>query len=373
MVSRAESLSPDPVARLDASNLRAVADGCSVLGAGGGGDPQLGLVMALGAVQDHGPVTVVTVKELAPEALIMPCGLIGSPTVASERIWSGDEGRILREAVEVLRGERVAALMAYEIAGANGMLPVTWAARLSLPLVDADGRGRAFSELQQQSMHLAGIPASPVVVTDGRGNTLVVHAADDAWAERLARRAAASLGGVCAAALCCMTAREARGAVIEGSLSLARALGAAVEGLPARQRVAATRDALGAVVLIDGKVLEIERGTDGGFVHGSATVQGVGRDGARQVRLELQNEFLLALEDGAVRAAVPDVITVLASDTGEPMATDRLRFGERVIVLASLAPAVWLSDPGLAVVGPRAFGYDVDHVPIAAEPLDARP
>jgi DUF917 family protein len=343
-----------------------------MLGAGGGGDPQLGLVMALGAVQEHGPVSLVAVDDLAPEALIMPCGLIGSPTVAGERIWSGDEGRVLREAVERLRGEPVAALMPYEIAGANGMLPVTWAARLGLPLVDADGRGRAFSELQQQSMHLAGIRASPVVVTDGRGNTLVVDAADDAWAERLARRAAASLGGVCAGALCCMTAREARRAVVAGSLSRACALGAAIDGRTARRRVAATRDALGAVVVVEGKVVEIERVTDGGFARGSATVQGVGPDAARQVRLELQNEFLLALEDGAVVAAVPDAITVLAADTGAPIATDRLRYGERMVVLASPGPAVWLSEPGLAVVGPRAFGYDVDHAPIGGEPADAR-
>ncbi|MEA2255687.1 MAG: uncharacterized protein QOG35_1732 [Solirubrobacteraceae bacterium] len=371
MVSAAESLAPDPVVCLDASNLRAVAGGCSVLGAGGGGDPQLGLVMALGAVAEHGPVAVTTVDELAPEALIMPCGLVGSPTVASERIWNGDEGRVLREAVEALREEAVVALMPYEIAGANGMLPVTWAARLSLPLVDADGRGRAFSELQQQSMHLAGVPASPVVVADGRGNSLVIHAADDASAERLARLAAASLSGVCAAALCCMTARQARGAVIAGSLSRAHALGVAVEGLHGRRRIAVTAAALGAVVLVEGKVLEVERGTGGGFVRGSATVQGAGADADRQVRLELQNEFLLAVEDGAVRAAVPDLVSVLAADTGEPIATDRLRYGERVVVLASPAPAVWLTPPGLAVVGPRAFGYDVDHVPIGQAPVDA--
>ena len=53
--------------------------------------------------------------------------------------------------------QRVAALMAAEIGGGNGLLPITWAARLGLPLVDADGMGRAFPEVPQVTMHLAGI------------------------------------------------------------------------------------------------------------------------------------------------------------------------------------------------------------------------
>jgi DUF917 family protein len=346
---------------LDASDLPVMARGCALLGAGGGGDPGLSLVMALRALDEHGPVQVVALEDVDGDALIMPCGLIGSPSVATERLWSGDEGRILRNSVERLRGQRVAALMCYEVAGANGLLPLTWAARMGLPVLDADGRGRAFPELQQQAMHLADIPASPLVLTDGRGNAQVLYAADDGWAERLARSAAASMGGVCAGALYCMTAEGARGAVIEGSLSLALAVG---EALAARE-VDALGEAVGAVVLIAGKVVHVERRADDGFVRGSATVQGTGHDAQRQLRLELQNEFLLAVEDGAVRAAVPDMISVLASDTGDPIATERLRGGERVVVIAAPAPAVWRSRAGLAVAGPRAFGYDVEYAPVA--------
>jgi DUF917 family protein len=346
---------------LDASDLPVMARGCALLGAGGGGDPGLSLVMALRALDEHGPVQVVALEDVDGDALIMPCGLIGSPSVATERLWSGDEGRILRNSVERLRGQRVAALMCYEVAGANGLLPLTWAARMGLPVLDADGRGRAFPELQQQAMHLADIPASPLVLTDGRGNAQVLYAADDGWAERLARSAAASMGGVCAGALYCMTAEDARGAVIEGSLSLALAVG---EALAARE-VDALGEAVGAVVLIAGKVVHVERRADDGFVRGSATVQGTGHDAQRQLRLELQNEFLLAVEDGAVRAAVPDMISVLASDTGDPIATERLRGGERVVVIAAPAPAVWRSRAGLAVAGPRAFGYDVEYAPVA--------
>ncbi|MEA2229575.1 MAG: uncharacterized protein QOF29_403 [bacterium] len=352
------------IARLDASNLPALARGCAVLGAGGGGDPALGLTMALHAVAEHGPVTVIDAAELPDEALVMPCGLLGSPTIAEERIWSGEEGRLLAAVAQRLRGEPVGALMAYEIGGVNGLLPVAWAARMGVALVDADGRGRAFPELPQQAMHLAGIAASPVVLADGHGTTLVVDEADDARAERLARSAAAALGGVCAVALCCMTAAQVRTAAILGSVSGAAALGEALGAARPGRRLDALLDALGAVVLLRGRVLDVERRTGDGFARGSATVDGTGGAAGRRLRVELQNEFLLALEDGQVRAAAPDLIALLGADGGEPIGTEELHRGQRVTVIAAPAPAVWGSAAGRALAGPEAFGYGVPYAPI---------
>ena len=111
--------------------------------------------------------------ELPDDALIMPCGGIGAPTVSIEKIENGNEGERLREDLEFLTGRRVAALMAGEIGGGNGLLPISWAAGMHLPVVDADGMGRAFPEVPQVTMQLAGIPPSPAVMTDERGNLIV--------------------------------------------------------------------------------------------------------------------------------------------------------------------------------------------------------
>jgi DUF917 family protein len=352
---------------LDASNLPAFACGCAVLGAGGGGDTWLGLVMAREAVRVHGAVPVVELDDLADDARLMPCGMVGSPAIAGERIWGGDEGAVLRRLFEDLHRGPVAALMCFQIGGANGLLPVTWAARCGLPLLDADGMGRAFPELRQQAMHLAGIPASPVALTDGRGSTLVLRADDDAAAARLARDTATSLGGVCGAAICGMQAGPARRATIPGSLSLALRLGAAVGGETIGGVLDALREVLGATVLIEGRVVDLERDR-GDPLAGSATVRATDASGGmRQLRLELQNEYLLALEDGTLRAAVPDLICLLAADSGLPVPAEELRYGQMVAVLAAPAAAVWHAPEGLAVGGPRAFGYDIDHAPIARD------
>jgi DUF917 family protein len=133
-------------------------------------------------------------------------------------------------------------------------------------------------------------------------------------------------------------------------------------------RLAAMIDALGATLLIRGTVLEVERAAGEGFSRGAATVQaaGAGAGARRRLRLELQNEFLVALEDGAPRAMVPDLISVVAADSYAPILTERLRYGQRVAVLASPAPAVWRTDEALALIGPAAFGYDLEYTQMAA-------
>lgn len=359
--------------QLDAGTIDSFALGCALLSAGGGGDPAIGLVMARHAIAEHGPVPVVATDDLDSDALVMPCGLIGSPTVAQERIWSGDEGARLADAVAGVHRTAVDMLMCFEIAGVNGLLPVMWAARLGVGLLDADGMGRAFPEMQQVSMHVAGVPAGPAVLTDGRGNVLVVDATDNLSAERLVRSATATLGGSCAAALYLMRGGTAAAATIAGSVSRALRIGAALRDRPGGW-CDALADATGGKVLMEGRVTELERRTGAGFTSGHAVVDGTRGARRRRLRLEMQNEVLVALEDGEVRATVPDIIAVLGLDDGRPVVTEHLQYGQRVGVVALPAPAVWHGADGLEVVGPRSFGYDLDPVvtgPRAGEPADA--
>src|SRR5919108_2300132 len=109
---------------LDATTLPVLARGCAVLGSGGGGGTEVTLAAALQAVADHGPVPVVAPEELPADALVMPCGVIGSPVVSAERIGGPDQAAVLRDTVERLHGVPVAALMSGEIGGGHrGTVP----------------------------------------------------------------------------------------------------------------------------------------------------------------------------------------------------------------------------------------------------------
>jgi uncharacterized protein len=336
---------------LDPDALRALARGCAVLGAGGGGDTYLALLQALQATEDFGPAHLVDVDELPDDALIMPCGGIGATMVSIEKIENGDEGERLRDHLQYLTG------------GGNGVLHATWASRMGLPLVDADGMGRAFPEVPQVTMQLAGISPSPAVMTDERGNLVVFQAISGHWMERLERAAAVEFGGSASSTEFSLTAAQARTATVRNSVSLAIRIGEAVTDVTG-SAVAALIAEIGAFQLVTGKVSDVDRRVTSGFVRGSVVVEGLGEDAGRLIRLELQNENLVALERGRILASVPDLISVLDSETADAIPTERIRYGQRVVVIAFPCDPIWRTDRGVAATGPRAFGYDFDYVPV---------
>ncbi|WP_043630366.1 DUF917 domain-containing protein [Nonomuraea candida] len=347
---------------IDENDIPALARGCAVLGTGGGGGVRTGSLAAIAAVRRHGPVPLVNLADLPDDALVVPMSGIGAPTVSHEMIHGEDEPRRLAEEVERIFGRPPAALMSAEIGGANGVAPVAWAAQLGVPLLDADGMGRAFPEVQMISMYVAGLAADLVIMSDVAGNVVTIRPVDGLWSERIARAVCVAAGSHALMSDYVLTAGQARGAVIEGTVTRALEIGRATEGTA--DPLGALREALGAARLITGKLTDVERRTAGGFVRGSATIEGTGADRGRRLTLELQNENLVAVEDGRTRAMVPDLITVVDTETAAAVQTESLRYGQRVTVLAWPCDPLWRTPKGLETAGPRAFGYDLDYVPV---------
>ena len=333
-----------------------------MLGTGGGGDVRTGSLAAVRAIQAYGPVPLIELSDLPEDALIVPLSGIGAPTVSHEMVHGEDEPKRIAEEIERLFGRPPSAVMSSEIGGANGVAPVAWAAQLGVPLLDADGMGRAFPEVQMVSMYVAGLPADLVILSDIVGNIVTVRPIDGLWSERLARAACVAMGSHALMADYVLTAPRARGAVIEGTVTRALAIGNSTEG--AADPLRALQDELGATRLITGKLTDVARRTSGGFVRGTASIEGTGEHRGRSLTLELQNENLVAVEDGQVRAMVPDLITVVDTETAVAIQTEGLRYGQRVTVLAWPCDPLWRTPKGLDTAGPRAFGYDLDYVPI---------
>ncbi len=352
--------------QIDVSDIRPLAIGCGLLGSGGGGDWQIGQLFAEQAISDHGPVDLVDVDAFEDDALILPVAMIGAPTVGAERLVTGSEGLRLTAYVERLLGRPVQALMAGEIGGMNGVLPIGWAAVAGLPLVNADGMGRAFPELHMNAMYLAGVPAAPVVLTDERDNVATFDSADGPALERLVRSAVTALGGNSAMALHPMTAAAARDAVVPGTVTLAYELGRRLCDR-GDDPVASLLAHRGGRELLRGKIVDVERRSTDGFARGSATIEAFG-DPDRLLRVEFQNENLIAIDGGEVVAVVPDIIAIVDVHHGVAIATELLRYGQRVAVVAFPSAPLWRTEDALAIAGPSAFGYAVDYDPIVSAP-----
>ncbi len=345
---------------LDATNLEAYARGCAILGTGGGGDTHTAVLAALAAIEAHGPVDVVSLDDLPDDALVLPVAGWGAPTVGIEKFESGEEGPALRAAAERWFGRPVAALMAGEIGGGNGVQPVAWAADMGLPLVDADAMGRAFPEGDMASMHVLGVAAAPAFFADERGNVLTAIPADALWLERIARHLVMAFGGTVAGADHVMEARVARDATVRHTVPLALAIGEALatDGVEGVLRVTGGRG------LVTAKIVDVERRTTGGFARGTVTVEGISDDDGRTVTIHVQNENLLATEGTATLASVPDLITIADEATGDAVPTERIRYGQRVVVLGMPCAPIWRTPRGLEIAGPERFGYPGPFVPI---------
>jgi DUF917 family protein len=346
--------------RLGADDIEDFAQGCAILGSGGGGDVEIAALQAAAAIEARGPVEVVAIGSLPADALVMPVAGWGAPTVGIEKLGSGREGHRLAEAVERWFGRRPAAVMAGEIGGGNGVLPVALAAELGLPLVDADGMGRAFPEGPQVSMHVAGLSPTPVFLTDEHGNVVTLEPADADWYERLARTVTVAFGGTAMGADFVMTAAQATDAVVEGTVSLAHRLGVAVrEG-----GLAGLAGAAGGIEVFAGTVVDLERRTTGGFARGTVTLAGTGDHRDERALVHVQNENLLVTRDERPLAIVPDLIVLLDDATGLAVPTERVRFGQRLRVLGMPCAPIWRTPRGLEVAGPVAFSYPHAYVPV---------
>lgn len=347
--------------RITRDDVAALAAGAAIFGTGGGGAVHTARLAAEAAIERHGPVRLVGVDELGPDDAVIAMSGIGAPSVGIEMLGASTQAAILLREVERLIDRPVTTVMATEIGGGNGVSPVGWAASLGLAVLDADGMGRAFPKATMVAMNVVGQQREFAVLSDVVGNVTVLRTLDFAWLERHARAFTVAAGGI---ALGAHHLSEVKGAVIERTVSRAIDVGRRLLG--SAEPVADVADELGAAVLVAGKVIDIERVTDGGFTRGSATVEGIGPDRGRLVRVEIQNENLVVIEDGAVVVSVPDLITVVDSETGEAISTELLRFGQRVSVLAWACDPLWRTERGIELTGPRAFGYDLDYTPFDA-------
>lgn len=68
---------------------------------------------------------------------------------------------------------------------------------------------------------------------------------------------------------------------------------------------------------------------------------------------------------GAV-ATTPDIIAIVDSETLRNIGSESVRYGQRVKVLAIEAPRLLCSAAALEVIGPSAFGSDLDYRPVGA-------
>ncbi len=362
--------------RVDHTAAEQIAIGAGILGTGGGGNPYIGKIHLQRLLRESGNAPLIVAPEAVPDdALVVTVGGMGAPTVGIERLARGDEWTVALRTLEQHLGRQADYLVPGEIGGANATRPLICALQTGLPVIDGDGMGRAFPELQMKTFSIYGVKATPAALCDVRHNTVIFpDLPDTGTLERYARAVTVQMGGHAGYAFVPMSGAELKQAVVPMTVTLARNLGAAIQQARRDHRdpITAALAVTGGEVIFAGKITDVERRMAAGFARGTVQIDGLGRWRERKVLIDFQNENLIARQIASdhqeqILAVVPDLICIVDSLTAAPITTEVLRYGLRATVLGIPAPALLRTAKALTVIGPQAFGYALDYRPLAGE------
>ncbi len=351
-----------------------IADLCAgsvFLATGGGGDPYVSQILVERALKNYGPVQMVSLEDVPDDALVVPIGEVGAPTVSLEQLPIGTESLDVVDKFEEWVGRKITHIVSCEVGGANSVIPLVAAAAKKIPLIDGDGMGRAFPESQMQTFAIEGVRPTPAVAIDFAGSAIYFDTDDAMLYERQVRNLAMAMGGMIFTAEYPMTGKQAKQAVVPGTISFALEIGRALAAnycnakqIEAPLRELFERSDYGVFKsLYTGKVVDISRKIVGGFDVGEARIESIG-SGKPPMTLSIKNEFLVAWVDGRVVASVPDLITMVDHETSSPINSERVHYGQRVTLFGIGCPPHYRTEKALEVVSPRAFGFDIDYCPI---------
>ena len=350
--------------------------GATILGVGGGGSPAEGLAGLTSVLDRGGHLTIAGLEEFGEEDLLASPYFVGS--VAPTRPKAGGKPvpiipDPIAAAVSLLEstlGKKVSGTVPTEIGGGNTAACLAIAGKLGIPMVDGDLMGRAGPELHQSTMQIFHQSMAPSAIVSETGNRILIesYAKIDDY-EAIARYASVVAGGHVAVVDSPLTKRTARDCVIQGTISNCIQI-----GRTRRMAVEKGDDPVTALLgelangrlLLKGKVVKYSWRDEKGFLFGEATVSGEGEWKGKKFRSWIMNEHIMGWIDESPSVMPPDLIMFLESSNGSGITNDRLKDGMEVSVVGASAPEVWRKPSGLAVFGPRHFGFDYDYVPFEA-------
>ncbi len=363
---------------LDRTALEDILAGCAVLGCGGGGTYADGLARLAPELDSAKPFRLLPVSGLGDDEWVASPYGIGSLAPQSEEdrarfaaLPRAAEDNVVASFRRLGRfiGRPLVAVVAGELGPWSTAAALSTAARLGIPLLDADRVGRATPEATQDSVVVAGLSTLPLAAVTPFGDSMILETVGaNARIEDLLRALSVASAGDLGVTDAALSGREIRrsGALITGTISGARALGRAV-----RESVAAGTDPVEALraagagqLLFRGTVVDCPWRDEAGFLVGDVTIRGIGAFSGSDYRVHFKNENIVSWKDGAVSVLPPDLIAVVDSGTAVAIANPEFEPGRAVTVLGFPAPAIWRTPAGLRVFGPAHFGLDEPYRPL---------
>lgn len=350
-------------------DLEDITMGSTILATGGGGDPDIGLLWARRILEDQHEIVLIDPEDVPDDELVAFVGTLGAPLVLTEKPPGGDEVFESLKAISNYLGQKVNAIIPAEAGGVNTIIPLAVAGALGLPVIDADGMGRAFPELHMTSFYIGGAKPSPVAAANEKGHVTIIDSDSGEVSERIIRSAAMAYGGISWTAGYPMNGKLMKKTSIHHTVTAAWEIGKIVRENREKNRepIHEIADFTNGTIAFKGKVVDIARDFGSemtqGFSSGTISMEGIDDYAGSTAKVYFQNEWLHLTVDGQTLSLPPDLIIIMDPETGEAIRTDIIKYGYRGYILLTPADRKLTTKKGIEVCGPRAFGIDHDYIP----------
>lgn len=315
--------------------------GSGFYGTGGGGDPRLAKKIYLSLIKAKSKITLQCLQKFNPDDLFITVYTIGGLSQKPLKT------PIINQALAIYQkylNKTISGIIPVEIGPLSLALAVKIAAKLKLPLIDADFvGGRSTPEVFLETISFFNIPRTPLLVINNQGNYQILKSSKNYLKEEIfLRQFAEKSGGFALVLGYPINQKTAVKSLISKTISMAIKTGKKLnQKKPIGQ------------LLFQGRIAKIKPISQGSFT--TNLVEIICQK--TKAKLFIKNENLIFWIDEIPILTCPDLI-ILLDQKNKPIFNLNLKLNQKVSVIGFPAPALWRSKKGLKLFNPKLFGFN---------------
>lgn len=358
-------------------DIKKFVEGCTFLGAGGGGNPQEGFKLLSKTMNEKGEITWENVKDINDDSIAICTFLMGSTAPLSEEKLDKKENLGLKEfkyennlsnAVlewEEYTGKKVDIIVPLEIGGSNMPVPMSVAKKLNKRIVDGDYSGRAIPEIFQISLMMGDISLCPATSVDKYGNICIIKdAINFKVAERIGKYLSEVAFGSTGIAGFPISGKNLKKYLIKGSMTKAFEIGDTIyNSKKNNSSLEKGLEKFGCKLIFKGKVINKEWRDEEGYYSGYYYIEGYDNFSEKKMKIYFKNENHIAWLGNEPIVTSPDLICCIDLKEKQPLVNEKIKKGSELEVYAMSCNEILKNKEVLKWTNPKYFGFDIDYKP----------
>ncbi|MDG6996104.1 MAG: DUF917 domain-containing protein [Nitrososphaerota archaeon] len=371
------------VSKLELRQLQHLVIGSSILSTGGGGSPSNAMKLAREIFSLKRTPKLVDPEELKKTDIVFSPGDVGGGIDLEEesrfqrvygtaiptkwKKWPLEQWApsAVKELSKYLR-KNANAFLSTEL-GPGGMMSVLKIATIwGKPMIDGDTVGRAVPEMTMSKLYINHSKIIAGASTSHFGDVLLLERTKNLRRlEDIARSFSISAGGGVGLAIA-IDGRTAKRSVIRNTATKCIDLGEKVSNSDTSDKmVKSIVDSTNARLLFVGRNIKVQKEPKRGHLIGAYLFKGTGDYKGHSFKVWFKNENHISWFDEKFSATSPDIISIFDPKlrmgvwNWDPVPKDR-----DLYIFGIPCDKRWRSEVGLAVLGPKAFGFYTDYKPV---------